>query len=96
MTWDEIYAMYCVETGWTWEYVGEEMTMPRAEGFLGIWKTTPPLRAVVTAIAIALGMPAPSDKAKPRPDGMAPPSKKDIGSYLEGFAGAGIQVEKVT
>lgn len=95
MSWDEIYALYCVETGWTWEYVGEEMTMLRAMGFLGIWKTTPPLRAVVTAIAVALGMPAPSDKPKARPGEPRPPGK-DIGSYIEAFSGAGISVEKVT
>ena len=56
-----------------------------------LWKHTPPLRALVTAVAVSLGMPAPSDVAK------APgrPSGRDLGTYLEGFAGAGIQVERV-
>ena len=90
MTWDEIYALYCVETGWTWEYVGEEMTMPRAQGFLGIWKHTPPLRGLVTAIAVALGMPQP----KENPGARSSKPGHDIGTYIEGLAGAGISVER--
>ena len=29
-------------TGWTWEYVWENMTFQRLEVFMRIWKQTPP------------------------------------------------------
>ena len=81
-----MYALFCVETGWTWEYVDEEMTLPRLDGFLKLWKVTPPLRAMLATIASALGW---------EQTGAAPAKKKDLGAYIEGFASAGLQVEKV-
>lgn len=94
MTWGELYALFCLETGWTWEYVDEEMTLPRADEFVKLWKITPPLRLVLTSIAVALGMPAPNVASKLKPSDPRPPGK-DLGSYLEGLAGAGLQVEMV-
>jgi hypothetical protein len=94
MTWGELYALFCVETGWTWEYVDEEMTLPRADEFVKLWKITPPLRLVLASIAVALGMPAPDAKPKLKPGDPRPPGK-DLGSYLEAFGSAGIQAERV-
>ena len=94
MTWGELYALFCLETGWTWEYVDEEMTLSRADEFVKLWKITPPLRRVLTSIAVALGMSAPTTKSTLK-DGDPRPPGKDLGSYLEGLASAGIQVERV-
>jgi hypothetical protein len=90
MSWDELYALFCVETGWSWEYVDEEMTVPRSKGFIELWKLTPPLRATLRAIAIGLG-------ASPAPEKSLPSGKNKLGlqAYLEGFGAAGLQVERV-
>lgn len=87
MSWDELYALFCVETGWTWEYVDEEMTVPRSQGFINLWKITPPLRATLRGIAIFLGAGDPAPAAPKK-------SKPDLGAYLEAFGSAGIQVER--
>lgn len=86
MTWGEIYALMCAETGWTWEYVDEEMTLPRLDEFTKLWNRHPPLRVAVHAIAIALGMENSTPAVKKKPD---------LGAYIEGFAGAGLTVERV-
>ena len=95
MTWEEIYALYCVETGWTWDYVDEELTMPRADGFIKLWKHMPPLRATLMAIGVGLGMEAPKDDKPASSAAPSPRPQKDLGSYLEGLSSAGIQVERV-
>jgi hypothetical protein len=90
MTWGQVYALFVLETGWSWEYIDEEMTMPRANEFVDLWKLTPPLRVTLSIIAHALGMESPEST------GAAPKGKKqDLGSYLEAFGSAGLQVERI-
>lgn len=98
MTWGELYALFCVETGWTWEYVDEEMTLPRCDGFVALWKQTPPLRTTLRIIAGALGMKAPESGATDAKSTVQPVSsaKPDLGMYLEAFGAAGLRVEKRT
>jgi hypothetical protein len=33
-----MYAKLACETGWTWEYIGEHMTLPRLYAFDRYWK----------------------------------------------------------
>ena len=103
MTWGELYALFCVETGWTWEYVDEEMTLPRCDGFVALWKQTPPLRTTLRIIAGALGMkdsesksatPKPTDDEPVPAPARARSGRPDLGAYLDAFGSAGMQVEK--
>ena len=97
MSWAALYAMFCLETGWAWEYVDEEMTMPRCEGFVEMWKVAPPLRASIYAIARMLGMPSSTDEADesaPQPSVKPPARGENMGGYLEAFGGAGLRVER--
>lgn len=88
MSWGGLYALIVLETGWTWEYVDEEMTLVRLDGFLGLWRQTPPLRTMLRAIGASLGL-------TPAAGGPSAPAKKPgIGAYIEGFASAGIAVER--
>lgn len=50
-----MYARVCCATGWTWDYVGGEMTLPRLYALLAYWKTTPPLDVSVAALAFSMG-----------------------------------------
>jgi len=42
--------------GWTWEYIDEEMTIPRLEALYRQWDKVPPLSVSVACIAYAMGM----------------------------------------
>ena len=88
MSWGELYALMCLETGWSWEYVDEEMTLPRLDGFVKLWKQTPPIRTMLAALGSALGM-------EPNAGSTPKRNRPDLGAYLEGLASAGIQVERV-
>ena len=97
MSWGQLYALFCVETGWTWDYIDEEMTLPRSDGFLELWKQTPPLRTQISAICVMLGMPAPDSNEKPearpadhRADLPSPDNRLNAGAYIEAFGTAGI------
>ncbi len=46
----------CCATGWTWEYVGREMTLPRLQAFYRYWKIAPPVIESAAAIAIGIGV----------------------------------------
>jgi hypothetical protein len=67
------------------------MTMARAEGFIGIWRSSPPLRAMLAGIGAALGLEMRGGGER----GKASSPKLGLGEYLEGLAGAGLQVERV-
>lgn len=86
MSWGELYALFCVETGWTWEYVDEEMTLPRCDGFVEMWKHNLPVRTTLSIIAQCLGMKAPATAAPAA-------QKGNIGDLLGDLAGAGIHIE---
>lgn len=55
-----MYARLCSATGWSWEYVGESVTLPRLYAFLDYWKTAPPVAESVAAfIGIKSSRPPP-------------------------------------
>ena len=55
-----MFAYVCAATGWTWEYVGECLTLPRLTSLIEHWNRYPPV--AVTAAAFA-GY-KPKEKAK--------------------------------
>ena len=92
MTWEELYALLCVETGWTWEYVDEEMTLPRCDAFIGLWKVAPPVSVTLHVIAKGLGVMGEEKGAAKKK--AVPVQQESIGNMIEEFAAAGIQIEK--
>ena len=42
MNWGEIYAHLITITGWTWEYINENMTLPRLASLSAYWNKHPP------------------------------------------------------
>ena len=42
--------------GWSWEYVDEEMTLPRMAAILNHWELTPPVAVSLAGIAASLGV----------------------------------------
>lgn len=55
-----MYARICSATGWTWEYVGQCMTLPRLYAFIDYWKSAPP---VAESVAAFVGIKAPPPRA---------------------------------
>ena len=43
-------------TGWTWEYVGQNMTLPRLAVMQDYWKVNPPMHRLCKVIAASLGV----------------------------------------
>jgi hypothetical protein len=41
--WPALYARVCAQTGWTWEYVGQHLTLPRLAALNKYWQHNPPL-----------------------------------------------------
>ncbi len=39
--WDELYARIIALTGWTWEYVGRHLTIPRLQALNKFWAQHP-------------------------------------------------------
>ena len=48
--------MLIAEFGWAWEYIDDEMTLPRLFAIQDRWRNVPPLSSVVHAIAVGLGV----------------------------------------
>lgn len=86
--------MLILETGWTWEYVDEEMTIPRIMGFRAVWKQTPPLRVALAALLKGFG--GGSDEvaagSMARVGSSTSGAKRDLSSYIDAFAAAGLPV----
>lgn len=59
-----MYASLITDTGWTWDYIDEYMTLPRAEALGALWATRPPLARAVAGIAAALGV-RPAERPQP-------------------------------
>lgn len=57
-----MYAYIAAATGWTWEYIGERLTLPRLYALYAHWRKFPP---VAVSVALYLGIkpkaPAPQD-----------------------------------
>ncbi len=50
-----MYGLIITATGWTWEYVDENMTMPRLEELREYWTETPPVHVCVAAYLLDKG-----------------------------------------
>lgn len=50
-----MYAYVAIATGWTWEYIGRQLTLPRLFAMYRIWRKYPPVN--VTA-ALFAGIPS--------------------------------------
>ena len=48
-----MFSRVCCATGWTWDYVGEYLTLPRLLALCERWKMVPP---VDESVAIYLGI----------------------------------------
>jgi hypothetical protein len=46
-----VYAHVCAATGWTWEYVGERLTLPRLYALQAHWDRYPPVHISVALFA---------------------------------------------
>jgi hypothetical protein len=60
-----VYAYVAAATGWTWEYIGRQLTLPRLYALYRHWKLYPPVHVGVALIAQGLGAvkaPTPADK----------------------------------
>lgn len=68
--------------GWTWEYIDEEMTLPRLEKIVAHWDAVPPLSVSVAAIASVLGV----GRKGPRPS--AKPREEDPRALIDLLGGA--------
>lgn len=40
--WGELRSQVITHTGWTWEYVGEYLTLPRLQALTKYWSKNPP------------------------------------------------------
>jgi hypothetical protein len=76
--WDELYAHLVVETGWTWEYIDERVTLPRLSALIRYWGEHPPVSLLVRQF---LGH-------KPR-RAKAPGSPKDLDAFIKAFSAMG-------
>jgi len=57
--WDFIYCLIIDRTGWSWEYIDDQMDIPRLLKMNRYWRTNPPVREMVQAY---LGIAADDDK----------------------------------
>jgi len=75
-------------TGWTWEYVGRQMTLPRLYEMQGYWEQHPPVGDLVAAY---LGYEARSTGLKPVPPKSSYGSAEEL---MAAFGSAGGKVKK--
>lgn len=70
--------------GWTWEYIDEEMTLPRLEVIVTRWDLVPPLSVSCSQMASYFGVSKPrSKKAKAKGSKV----KQDLGALVSMFGG---------
>lgn len=74
--------------GWTWEYIDEEVTLPRLDAIIKHWQQVPPLSVSAAAIASALGV-GPAAKREKKTSGEQDPS-----ALLEMLGASGFASEK--
>jgi len=78
-----VYAFVAAATGWTWEYIGQCLTLPRLFAMHAIWRKFPPM---IVSGAAMLGV-----KHEPEPE--LPKTREEI---AEAFAKAAIRVAQAT
>jgi hypothetical protein len=63
-----MFARVCCATGWTWDYVGEYLDLPRLYALQKYWESVPPIAEM---IAIYLGVTKPGTKPGIKPSAPA-------------------------
>ena len=76
-----MYAFVAVATGWTWEYIGQCLTLPRLFAMHSIWRRYPPL---IVAAASLLGV---------KPEAAVPQTREDVAKAM---ADAAVQLARAT
>ncbi len=78
-----IYSHLITITGWTWEYIDEQMTLPRLYGLSDYWRDHPPLHILIGAF---LGV-KPAGKPKTTEQ-----QESDLNQMVADFAIAGLKM----
>jgi hypothetical protein len=76
-----VYAFLAAATGWTWEYIGQCLTLPRLFAMHAVWREYPPL---IVAAASLLGV---------KPESPVPETREDVAKAM---AEAAIRVARAT
>lgn len=85
--WAAVYARVITATGWTWEYLDDNVTIPRLTALTAHWRDTPPAHEALASILIALGV----TRAPAAPAGIDTPADDSL-AFFRDFAGAGGRV----
>jgi hypothetical protein len=75
--WDEHYGQLVTFTGWTWDYIDQQMTLPRLLALTRVWETCPPVPLSLIMISAALGIKPPKPTAEPAPATPEAPTQND-------------------
>jgi len=78
--WDLIYSHLITVTGWTWDYIDDEMTLPRLEALNKYWSDFPPVHLTMAAY---VGI-------KPKKGGKKAQNKEDFDRMVAAFGGCGL------
>lgn len=49
MSWPRLYAHVCANTGWTWQYVRDQLDLPTLDALQAEWQHHPPVHHLVAA-----------------------------------------------
>jgi len=47
--WGELYSHVIACTGWTWDYIAEDLDLPRLESLRRYWAQLPPIHMMIAA-----------------------------------------------
>ena len=76
MSWEEIYSLLIADTGWTWEYIAENMTLPRLRAMDAYREEHPTIQSMLAAY---LGIKSKSNRkqgSSPSPAPIVPEDKR--------------------
>lgn len=85
--------MIASETGWAWEYIDEEMTLPKMRAFVTNWHKFPPAWATLARIAAALGIKAQTESRSAEAAERRALIESGSDEMIADFAAAGFQIE---
>ena len=73
--------MIATTTGWTWDYIGQNLTLPRVYALMEYWRKHPPTHILVAAyLGVKSDSPADDDLLG---------DESDLGGLVGDLAGAG-------
>jgi hypothetical protein len=75
----EVIAHVCASTGWTWDYVAENVDLPRLEALNRYWKGHPPVHVMVAAY---FGIKPEAEASDPESQDFS--ALLDMGNFTEG------------